>query len=288
MTAILITLLFSMSMSVAYASDGESHFQLLRAKCEHETSDKLETSPQSPPLDVDDPATPGCNKWELNFLVDGDITNVDKSWDLPLLDMNFGVGDNLQIKYEVPFVNSQTSEKSTSGVGASKLGIKALFFENERVELQLATYPQVEFITPYSDAEKRNLADPGTAVTLPVLISKKIGETAKGAMMFTGNLGYQLFSRGDSLDRILMSAGVGFPISRYVAFMSELSTEQHLARNSEGSREQLDKLNVGILGSVHKSIMAFGSMGESIYSSDHKNHSYLLVGVRLLGEPFSP
>lgn len=104
---ILVALLL---FSISTFSAEESRFKLLTSKCHHEESDELETSPQAPPLNVDDPATPGCNRWEINFLVNADVTTSARNWELPLFDINYGIGDNLQVKYEVPMVQNQSEE----------------------------------------------------------------------------------------------------------------------------------------------------------------------------------
>lgn len=67
-----------LAISVSFAAE-ESRFKLLTSKCEAEASNALDTSPQSPPLNVDDPATPDCNKWEINFLVNADVTKTEKN-----------------------------------------------------------------------------------------------------------------------------------------------------------------------------------------------------------------
>src|SRR5207253_10780567 len=109
-------------LTTAHATEGESRFHLLNMKCESEVSGGPETSPQSPPLDVDDPGTPGCNKWEINLLTNGDFTKGERKLEIPLLDINYGIGDNLQLKYEVPMEKTQTESSSETTVGNSKVG----------------------------------------------------------------------------------------------------------------------------------------------------------------------
>src|SRR5437764_774040 len=49
---------------VSETSVATNHFRLLTFKCTPDKQDGPESTPQSPPLDVDDPGTPGCNQWE--------------------------------------------------------------------------------------------------------------------------------------------------------------------------------------------------------------------------------
>lgn len=59
----------------------------------------------SPPLITDDPGTPGDGHWEINIGVSTEKRPGARASELPLLDLNYGVGDRLQLKYEVPYLN---------------------------------------------------------------------------------------------------------------------------------------------------------------------------------------
>ena len=133
-SSLAINVFISCFLAVEAFAAQESHYQFLKRDCEIQASEGPEGAPQSPPLDVDDPATPGCNKWEINLVVDGDFSREEKNLELPLLDINYGIGDNLQLKYEIPSVNQQAEDKITTGWGDSKVGSKYLFYENETDE----------------------------------------------------------------------------------------------------------------------------------------------------------
>jgi len=97
----------------------------------------------------DDTGTPGNGNWEINLVFDGDISKESNAFELPLLDINYGIGERLQLKYEVPFVvtrnptfdktGRRTTEKS-SGFSNSRVGVKYRFFDNEQAGLSLAVY----------------------------------------------------------------------------------------------------------------------------------------------------
>src|SRR3954468_16366516 len=152
-----VLLMFAVMLSGAANAFAEeacttSQFHLLSTKCEAEAESGPESTPQSPPLNVDDPATPGCNKWEVNFVLDGDLAHSGNAYELPLLDVNYGVGDNIQLKYEVPYSMANADGTNQSAVGESKVGIKYMFMENEAAKLELAVYPQVSFVGSNSSA----------------------------------------------------------------------------------------------------------------------------------------
>src|SRR5256885_9498928 len=62
-------------------------FSLLRHECKPEES-QLETIPGAPPLDVDDPETPGCNAWEINVVTTAEYSK-STNYIAPLFDINY-------------------------------------------------------------------------------------------------------------------------------------------------------------------------------------------------------
>lgn len=261
---------------------GESSFHLLTNRCESESHEGPETTPQSPPLNVDDPSTPGCNAWEINVVVDGDFTRAQNSFELPLLDINYGIGDNLQLKYELPYLSNQADGTTSAAVGESKAGIKFMFFEDETSKLQLAAYPQLTFVSSRADVVAKGLASPGNIFTLPVLMAFKIGQTLRGDVDLTANLGYNISTKSDVGNFISASLGVGTPIFRNVSIMGELATEQAMSAIGDEARSQVLKADIGMVGTLSRQFLLFGALGHSLSASDALEHSYGLIGFRLL------
>lgn len=120
-----------------------------------------------PPMITDDPGTPGDGHWEINVAtlatrsVDGD------SYQLPLIDLNYGWGDRIQLKYEVPWVLERDAGNSIAGLGNSLLGIKWRFYDAGPSGWQVSTYPQAQFNYPTSGSPRRGLAVGGTTYLLP-------------------------------------------------------------------------------------------------------------------------
>lgn len=99
-----------------------------------------------PPMITDDPGTPGDGHWEVNFAFTSDNDSDATESELPLIDINYGVGDRIQLKYEVPFVVSHESGEGThSRLGSSLAGVKWRFFDAGETGWQVSTYPQVQF-----------------------------------------------------------------------------------------------------------------------------------------------
>ena len=125
-----------------------------------------------PPLLTDDPDTPGPNNWEINNAIVSE--HAEHQWNIgaPLLDMNYGVGYHLQLKYQVQYnINVPEHGGPSSGMGDSLAGIKWRFIDQTTNGswLEVSTYPQVEFIYP-SSSIWRGLGDKGDNLLLPIEI----------------------------------------------------------------------------------------------------------------------
>jgi hypothetical protein len=95
-----------------------------------------------PPFRTDDPETPGNKHWEINFGWIGDRNPAAGAYQVPDFDINYGLGDRLQLKYEIPIAIEETRSQPASaqspavpgqvigGLGESLLGIKWRFYEH--------------------------------------------------------------------------------------------------------------------------------------------------------------
>jgi hypothetical protein len=95
-----------------------------------------------PPFRTDDPQTPGNRHWEINVGFIGDRNPAAGAYQVPDFDFNYGLGDRLQMKYELPIAIEETRTQAATpatpavhgqvigGVGESLLGIKWRFYEH--------------------------------------------------------------------------------------------------------------------------------------------------------------
>src|SRR6202453_4779712 len=56
-----------------------------------------------PPFLSNDPGTPGNGNWEINIAGAQSISRSITTYQMPQLDLNFGLGDRIQLTYEVPY-----------------------------------------------------------------------------------------------------------------------------------------------------------------------------------------
>jgi hypothetical protein len=140
-----------------------------------------------PPFITDDPGTPGNHHWEINF---GRIANHNPGqsyYEIPDVDSNYGWGDRVQLKYELPLAAATNANNSTGvGLGESLLGVKWRYFEyhkpgepksDENLLYSLGTYPQVSINNPTSSV-RRGIVVPGPQYYLPIEATAQIGPIA--------------------------------------------------------------------------------------------------------------
>src|SRR5438046_1585637 len=107
----------------------------------------------SPPVKTDDPGTPGDGNWEINVISTFHRTPAEKYIEAPLFDINYGIGDRIQLKVEMPWVRQSTADGPTlKGAGNVLSGVKWRFYDAGDEGLKVSTYPQVELRAPRSDS----------------------------------------------------------------------------------------------------------------------------------------
>jgi hypothetical protein len=180
-----------------------------------------------PPMITDDPGTPGDGHWEINIATLSDHTGGTTTYQLPLLDINYGVGDRAQFKYEMPWVVQHRNGDDRSGVGNGLAGIKWRFFDGSEEGWQISTYPQVEFNSPESKSPRRGLADAGTSWLLPFEFERKLGSVD---IDFEGGRWFRSAVQADS-----WTAGfvVGREVSKSVEVVAELHDEAAVSHSGE-------------------------------------------------------
>jgi hypothetical protein len=181
-----------------------------------------------PPLLTDDPDTPGDKHWEINVAFTLDRRQTESTYETPLLDLNYGVGDNIQLKYEVPFlIQHEEGTGTQSGLGNSLVGVKWRFLDEKKYGVNISTYPQLEFNPPTTSAA-RGLVAEGTNLLLPVEIAKKFG-----AVWVNGEFGYTIRQKND--DDWFYGLSTGYEILENLNIMGEI----HGGVTKEFKREEV-------------------------------------------------
>ena len=171
-----------------------------------------------PPFRTDDPETPGNKHWEINFGWIGDRNPASGGYQVPDFDINYGLGDRIQLKYELPIAIQEirplpaTSEDAAQrgnvlvGLGNSLMGVKWRFYQHHPgdnwfgptqptksqtqpdaepiVDFSLSTYPQLTLENP-TRSVPRGVVDPGPDFFLPLEANARIGP-----IRINGEVGY--------------------------------------------------------------------------------------------------
>jgi len=139
-----------------------------------------------PPILTDDPDTPEKGHWEINIATTAEKRSGDWSLETPLLDLNYGLFDNVQLKFEMPYlIESEEGGSFHSGLGDAEFGVKWRFLDQEKSGISMSTYPQFAFNTA-SHSVHLGLVDDGWEFILPVEFQREICD---GTTVF-GELGY--------------------------------------------------------------------------------------------------
>jgi len=244
----------------------------------------LDATPQSPPLETDDPGVPERGVYEINLTMHADLSRESKEFDLFLVDANFGLlpkilGHELptQLKLELPVAGAKDSgQPFTAGIGAARVGLKFNFYNSEQHGIEVSVYPQIEFV-PGSRPVEKGLAEPGQTLIFPLLIAK---ELKYATLVVNGALNKPIHDP-DRHTTGTFNFALGVPVTRKFAAMVELHSESRF----DAAQDRLVAVNVGLMRSVGGSIVLYTNVGHSLFSDEGVEHTYAGGGVKFLIKP---
>ncbi len=121
------------------------------------------------PMITDDSDTPGDGKWENNvgFIFEGSKNDYRKTF--PFIDINYGVGEHIQLKAELNWV-AEKGDNLANKFDNITLGFKYSFLDEKEAGFSLSVYPQPIISFNSEDGVKST----AFGVILPAAISKEI------------------------------------------------------------------------------------------------------------------
>jgi hypothetical protein len=129
-----------------------------------------------PPLVTDDPETPGDGHWETNIAAIGMRTPGRWDIDAPDADINYGLGENIQLKLDIPWAYSKEPNQAwRSGAGTAQVGVKWRFADIQDSGLSMSTYPQLSW-NLLSSSVSRGITTPGRQFFLPIEAATVVGD----------------------------------------------------------------------------------------------------------------
>jgi len=207
-----------------------------------------------PPLLTDDPYTPGAGRWEINIPLTIEKRGTESLYEAPNLDINYGLGERIQLKYEVPWVVlTRERGKTRKGLGNSTIGVKWRFIDEGDYGFAASVYPQLEFNNPTSSVD-RGLVDKGTALLIPFEMAKRMGR-----IEVSTEFGYSFQQYGD--DELVYGLVLGYELTGQIVLLAE---GHGTARSDFGRNESV--LNLGIRWEVSPTFTLLGATGRSFLS----------------------
>ena len=219
-----------------------------------------------PPFRTDDPETPGNRNWEINFGWVGERSTSEDSYSIPDVDLNYGLGDRIQLKFELPIViheirqvpndtetiSSTTQARLDLGAGESLLGVKWRFYEHRTTssgrlisdgvpaepDFSLSTYPQLSLNNPTSSVE-RGVVTTGPQFLLPIEANARIGP-----IRVDGEVGYW-FTNRDVPQSWIRGMIVGHEFTRRTEAYVELYDQQDANRVDGAAKGRQATLGLG-------------------------------------------
>jgi hypothetical protein len=229
-----------------------------------------------PPYITNDPGTPGHLNWEINVgYIPMYFSNQSFSH-TPDLDINFGIGDRIQLTYENAWVRAQPPGiKTEYGLGQSNPGVKWRFYDAGEGHLSISMFPQF-FLNNPNDSVKRGITVPSESFLMPFEFSKKFGP-----IDVDYELGYEVVHKGPNA--WLTGLVIGHDFTRKL----ELDTELYASGTFHPTSNQ-PTLDAGGRYKIHAPVILLFMAGRGLRpASNSQPYFFGYFGLQFLLPPKS-
>jgi hypothetical protein len=222
-----------------------------------------------PPILTDDTGTPGPGKWETNMGFTVEKRRDTTLYNTPALDLNYGIGDRIQLNYSVSWIILHTTnEAAKNGLGNSEVAVKWRVLDEDKNGVALSVYPRFIFNNPASSAD-RGLVDSGTVFRLPFQVEKKIG-----VIIINPEIGHD-FSQGGS-DEWLYALALKYAEIKGLEVLAEVfGTADTNFKNAE------NLFNVGFRSDLSENFTMLASVGRSLRDAPDQPKLIAYVGLQM-------
>lgn len=223
-----------------------------------------------PPMITDDPGTPGPGKWENNLAISFEHRLDETALDLPQIDLNYGVGEHVQLTLQTaPVLLKREDHGPIGGLGGTEAALKWRFLDQEKIGFDMSMFPRIIFNIQQSSA-RRGLAEDGTRFQIPFQIAKTFGRFHADAEF--GPVGISV-GRSEWLYGIVG----GFDVAKPTMLMAEL----HGTSRMDFTRDTLT-VNFGLHHELTETRILIISLGHEIRSPEQSLALIGYFGVQLL------
>jgi len=231
-----------------------------------------------PPLITNDPGTPGSKNWEINLGFMPILTNHANQLQVPQIDLNYGLGNRIQLTYEVPFVwQSSDGQPNATGWSNAFPGIKWRFLDRGEDGWQISTFPQIE-VGGSPKSVKSGLAEGGTRLLTPFEFSHPLGPIH---LDFEAGYYFPLHSPQAHDERILGLA-LGHSFSEEFEGIGEVYDDRVM-----GASPHETTFDLGGRYKFHKGLLLLFMAGRSFSGNSSAQPEFLgYVGLQILLEKY--
>ena len=225
----------------------------------------------SPPLFTNNPGTPGDGKWEINIGMAFEKLRDETLYEAPVLDINYGLGDRIQLKYEIPWLFLEEDGAETiNGPGNSEIGLKYRFLDENPHGVSMSVYPLFSFNNPTS-SDERGLVDPGMELVLPVQVVRRAGPIGLNL-----EFGYSLIEHSE--DEWIYGLAAGVPLCERFDLLGEIN-----GTSTRDFDSDILVFNVGGLFKAHQNVNLLFSIGRGLRGPDEAEPDFLgFAGLQFL------
>jgi hypothetical protein len=205
---------------------------------------------------TDDPDTPGNGKWENNLAIAFEHRPNETSIDVPAIDLNYGVGEHIQLTLQnAPVLLKRSGQGLIGGLGSTEAAVKWRFLDEATSGFDMSMFPRVIFNIDQSSV-RRGLAEDGTRFQIPFQIAKTFGRWRADA---------ELGPLASTVGRSEWLYGIvgGFNVAKPTMLMAEL----HGTSRMNLTRDVLT-VNFGLRHEFTENYILILSMGHELRSPD--------------------
>jgi hypothetical protein len=209
-----------------------------------------------PPMITDDPGTPGDGKFEINLAIAFEHRPNETSFDAPTIDINYGVGDRIQLNLQGgPVLLKRSDHGAIGGLGMTETAVKWRFIDDQKTGISMSMYPRILFNISES-AARRGLAEDGTRFQIPFQFMKAFPgfdlDLEWGPLVGTVGPAQWLYG-----------IVVGKDVSKATSFMAELH-----GTSRTNFRGDVLTANVGVRQKLNDHCIFIGSLGHELRSPE--------------------
>jgi hypothetical protein len=226
-----------------------------------------------PPLLTNDPGTPGPKQWEINLAVMPVLARHQYDFQMPQIDLNYGVGPAIQLTFEVPYVLQTQPKPFSTGWSNAFPGVKWRFIDNKK-GWNVSIFPQVETPGPGS-AVGSGIAASGARFLMPVEVQRNVGPLELDA-----EFGYYIPFHGYQHEERIIGFAAGHTFTKKLEMIGEVYNDRAM-----GGLPHDTTWDMGARYGFHKGLIFLFMAGRSFSLNSSTQPNFLTyIGVQILLE----